>query len=114
MKIRKLESINAFVAVDLEDTPGRGVVRTSKKILQGGAKDLARSVTYGLASLDIKETGISAGISTPPEEKKESIEKFNPFKLYLSGNEKAYCIGNLISGIEICALIEPSINSIIE
>ena len=43
MKIRKLESINAFVAVDLEDTPGRGVVRTSKKILQGGAKDLARS-----------------------------------------------------------------------
>ncbi len=76
MKIRKLESINAFVAVDLEDTPGRGVLRTSKKILQGGAKDLARSVTYGLASLDIKETGISAGISTPPEEKKESIEKF--------------------------------------
>ena len=72
MKIRKLESINAFVAIDLENAPGRGVVRTAKKILQGGAKDLARSMTYGLASLEMKETGISAGISVPPEEKNET------------------------------------------
>ena len=53
MKIQKLESINAFVAVDLEDVAGRGTVRASKKILQGGAKDLARSITYGLASLNV-------------------------------------------------------------
>lgn len=76
MKIQKLESINAFVAVDLEDVAGRGTVRASKKILQGGAKDLARSITYGLASLNVKETGISAGISSPPEEKNEAIKKF--------------------------------------
>jgi len=76
MKIRKLESINAFVAIDLENAPGRGVVRTAKKILQGGAKDLARSMTYGLASLEMKETGISAGISVPPEEKNETIKAF--------------------------------------
>ena len=76
MKIQKLESINAFVAVDLEGVPGRGVLRASKKILQGGAKDLARSMTYGLASLNLKETGVSAGISTPPEEKNEAIKTF--------------------------------------
>ena len=76
MKIQKLESINAFVAVDLEDAPGRGILRASKKILQGGAKDLARSMTYGLASLNLKETGISAGISTTPEEKNEAIKTF--------------------------------------
>ena len=76
MKIQKLESINAFVAVDLEGVPGRGVLRASKKILQGGAKDLARSMTYGLASLNLKETGVSAGISTPPEEKNETIKTF--------------------------------------
>ena len=76
MKIQKLESINAFVAVDLENVPGRGILRASKKILQGGAKDLARSMTYGLASLNLKETGISAGISTTPEEKSEAIKTF--------------------------------------
>jgi len=76
MKIKKLESINAFVAVDLEDVPGRGVLRAAEKILQGGAKDLARSMTYGLASLNLKETGISAGISTTPEEKNEAIKTF--------------------------------------
>ncbi|MAT62796.1 MAG: hypothetical protein CL881_03255 [Dehalococcoidia bacterium] len=76
MKIQKLESINAFVAVDLTDSPGRGILRASKKILQGGAKDLARSMTYGLASLNLKETGISAGISTTPEEKDEAIKTF--------------------------------------
>ena len=76
MKIKKLESINAFVAVDLEDVPGRGILRAAKKILQGGAKDLARSMTYGLASLNLKETGISAGISTTPEEKNEAIKTF--------------------------------------
>ena len=76
MKIQKLESINAFVAVDLEGVPGRGILRASKKILQGGAKDLARSMTYALASLNLKETGVSAGISTPPEEKSEAIKTF--------------------------------------
>jgi len=76
MKIQKLESIDAFVAVDLEGTPGKGIVRASKKILQGGVKDLARSMTYGLASLNLKETGISAGINTPPEEKNEAIKTF--------------------------------------
>ena len=76
MKIKKLESINAFVAVDLDDVPGRGILRAAKKILQGGAKDLARSMTYGLASLNLEETGISAGISTTPEEKNEAIKTF--------------------------------------
>ncbi|MBT4655855.1 MAG: hypothetical protein HOB61_02230, partial [Actinobacteria bacterium] len=63
MFIRKLSSTAAFVAVDLADCPGHGVVRSAPKILQGGAKDLARSMTYTLACLERQETGISAGIS---------------------------------------------------
>ena len=76
MFIRKLSSTAAFVAVDLADCPGHGVVRSAPKILQGGAKDLARSMTYTLACLERQETGISAGISTPKETKTEAIKHF--------------------------------------
>tara|TARA_B110000438_G_C15784910_1_gene637971 strand:- start:56 stop:880 length:825 start_codon:yes stop_codon:yes gene_type:complete len=76
MKIHKLDSTNAFVAVDLENAPGRGVIRVAPKILQGGAKDLARSMTYALASLGLKETGVSAGISTTPESKEDAVTAF--------------------------------------
>ena len=76
MFIRKLSSTTAFVAVDLTDCPGHGVARSAPKILQGGAKDLARSVTYTLACLERQETGISAGISAPKETKNEAIKHF--------------------------------------
>ncbi|SVA48812.1 uncharacterized protein METZ01_LOCUS101666, partial [marine metagenome] len=46
MQIVKLETVDAFVAVDLEGVPGQGIVRLAPRVLQGGARDLARSVTY--------------------------------------------------------------------
>ena len=46
--LRKLSSTNAFVVTDLVDVPSFGIVRCAKKILQGGAKDLARSMTLSL------------------------------------------------------------------
>tara|TARA_B100000686_G_scaffold350257_1_gene445724 strand:- start:395 stop:1216 length:822 start_codon:yes stop_codon:yes gene_type:complete len=74
--IRKLASTNAFVAVDLADAPGHGVVRCAPKILQGGAKDLARATTYALATLERQETGISAGINAEPSDRDAAVAAF--------------------------------------
>ena len=76
MRILKLETVDAFVAVDLEGAPGQGIVRLAPRVLQGGARDLARSVTYALASLDRQETGVSAGISAPPEGRDAAMAAF--------------------------------------
>ncbi len=76
MFIRKLSNTPAFVAVDFPDVVGKGNIRLAKKILQGGAKDLARSFSYSLACLELQETGVSAGISSPPENRKEALEVF--------------------------------------
>ncbi len=76
MQIVKLEMVDAFVAIDLEGVPGQGIVRLAPRVLQGGARDLARSVTYALASLGLQETGISAGISAPPEGRDAAVAAF--------------------------------------
>ena len=74
--LRKLSSTNAFVVTDLIDVPSFGIVRSAKKILQGGAKDLARSMTYTFASFDMQRGGASGGINALPDEKEEAIENF--------------------------------------
>jgi len=74
--LRKLSSTNAFVVTDLIDVPSFGIVRSAKKILQGGAKDLARSMTYTFASFDMQRGGASGGINALPNEKEEAIENF--------------------------------------
>ena len=76
MKIRKLESTNAFLALDLEGAPAAGFVRCAPKILQGGAKDFARSRTYTYASFEEQRGGLSGGISAPPEEADAAIAAF--------------------------------------
>tara|TARA_B100000214_G_scaffold116569_1_gene82348 strand:+ start:1021 stop:2058 length:1038 start_codon:yes stop_codon:yes gene_type:complete len=74
--LRKLSSTNAFVVTDLIDVPSFGIVRSAKKILQGGAKDLARSMTYTFASFEMQRGGASGGINATPDEKEEAIENF--------------------------------------
>ena len=74
--LRKLSSTNAFVVTDLVDVPSFGIVRCAKKILQGGAKDLARSMTYTFASFEMQRGGASGGINALPDEKEEAIENF--------------------------------------
>ena len=76
MHIHKLNSTNAFVAVDLADAPGHGVVRCAPKILQGGAKEMARSNTYALALLERRETGISAGINAIVDDCETAVSVF--------------------------------------
>lgn len=76
MEIVKLKTIDAFMAIDLEGVPGQGIVRLAPRVLQGGARDLARSMTYSLASLGRQETGVSAGINAPPEEQRAAVAAF--------------------------------------
>ena len=68
MALRKLSSTDAFIVTDLDDVPSFGIVRSAPKILQGGAKDLARSMTYSFASFELQYGGASGGTvgSTPP------------------------------------------------
>jgi hypothetical protein len=54
MALQKLENADAFVVRDLDtEAPAIGIVRSAPKILQGGAKELARSQTYQLAALEM-------------------------------------------------------------
>jgi len=77
MRIHKLESTDAFIAIDLVGAESSsGPVRWAKKVLQGGAKDLARSQTYTYAVLGMRRGGASAGISAPPQERAAAIEAF--------------------------------------
>ena len=67
----------SFVVVDLEGADrSDGVVRWAKKILLDGAANLARSRTYGWATLGERSSGASAGISAPPEERTDAVAAF--------------------------------------
>ncbi|MEC7145665.1 MAG: hypothetical protein VXW59_08810, partial [Actinomycetota bacterium] len=77
MRIHKFETTEAFIAIDLEGAEASsGPARWAKKILQGGAKDLARSQTYTYAALGMKRGGAAAGISAPPEDRAAAVEAF--------------------------------------
>lgn len=74
MRIQKLSSTDGFLAIDLVDAPSAaGVVRLAPKILQGGAKDLARSLTYTFASFGIQRAGLSGGLNATPETRADAI-----------------------------------------
>lgn len=76
MALRKLTSTDAFVVVDLDDAPGSGVVRRARKILQGGAEDLARSATYTFGAFAIERSGASAGINAEGDDVEAAIAAF--------------------------------------
>ncbi len=77
MRIHKLASTEAFVAIDLEEAEASsGPVRWARKVLQGGAKDLARSQTYTYAALNMRRGGASAGISAEGPDRDAAVEAF--------------------------------------
>lgn len=77
MDIQKLTTTDAFVVRDLPDADTAvGAVRVAPKILQGGAKEMARSLTYRYALLQRKISGASAGINAKPDVRAEAIEAF--------------------------------------
>ena len=64
MLIRKFTGVDAFVAIDLSGAAvSSGPVRWARRILQSGARELARSQTYSYAALGMRRGGASGGIS---------------------------------------------------
>jgi hypothetical protein len=75
--LQKLSSTDAFVVTDLPGaTQADGVVRWAKKVLQDGARTMARSRTYSWALLERRISGASAGISAPPDGRDAAIAAF--------------------------------------
>jgi len=69
--------MTGFVVTDLPDASrATGVVRCAKKVLQDGAKTMARSGTYAWAVLGEQLSGASAGISVAPADRDAGIEAF--------------------------------------
>ena len=77
MPIEKLETVDAFIAFDLADAPESvGMVRSARKILPGGASDLARSMTYAFATFEMRRSGASAGINAVDDDRADAVAKF--------------------------------------
>lgn len=77
MRIHKFASVDAFVAIDLAGAEtSSGPVRQARRILQGGAKDLARSQTYTYAVLNMRHGGASAGISAEGPSRADAVSAF--------------------------------------
>ncbi len=75
--IQKFTSTTAFVAIDLAGAEASsGPVRWARKVLQGGAKDLARSQTYTYGVLAMKRGGAAAGISAEESDRDEAVGAF--------------------------------------
>ena len=75
--VQKLQSTDAFVVRDFgEGVPALGIVRSAPKILQGGAKELARSQTYQCAVFNIRFQGASAGVNALPETRADALAAF--------------------------------------
>lgn len=77
MVLQKLENVDAFVVRDLDtEAPAIGIVRSAPKILQGGAKELARSQTYQLAVLEMQMQGASSGVNAAPEARDDAMAAY--------------------------------------
>ncbi len=77
MALQKLETADAFVVRDLDtEAPAIGIVRSAPKILQGGAKELARSQTYQLAILEMQKQGASCGVNAAPDARDDMMTAF--------------------------------------
>ncbi|MCB1256993.1 MAG: hypothetical protein KDB26_07805 [Microthrixaceae bacterium] len=71
------DASDAFVFVDLDEADvATGIVRSAKKVLQDGARSLARHETYAWALLKTKFSGASGGINTPPDQQGVAYEQF--------------------------------------
>ncbi len=77
MEIRPFDSTPAFVALDLPDAEiALAACRLAPKILRDGAELLARSLTYGFASLEMRSSGASVGIDASAEARADALAAF--------------------------------------
>ncbi len=77
LPIEKLETVDAFVVFDLADAPQSvGAVRSARRILPGGAHDLARSLTYAFATFEMRRGGASAGVNAEDDDRSGAVARF--------------------------------------
>ncbi len=77
MPIEKLNTVDASIVFDLPDAPeSAGIVRSARKILPGGAVDLARSMTYTFATFEMRRGGASAWINAVDDDRADALAKF--------------------------------------
>ena len=77
MSLIKAKSADGFVVVDLEGAEvATGVVRNARKVLQDGARNLARSVTYTYAVLGMQRSGASAAVNADGDGRDEAVAAF--------------------------------------
>lgn len=77
MGTRRLTGTDGFVIVDLDDAPGSsGLMRLAPKILPSGAREIARSATYGFATVGMQRSGASGGINARPGGRAGAVEAF--------------------------------------
>jgi glutamate dehydrogenase (NAD(P)+) len=70
----KLTSTKGFLLLDLDDAPvSVGLARSAPTILQGGAANMARSVTYTFACFGIRAGGAQLGVNSPPDGRAEAV-----------------------------------------
>lgn len=76
MPIHKFSDAPAFALTDFSDAPSAGYARAANKILQAGAWDMARSMTYRFGILNMKVGGASVGVSAKVDERAEALSAF--------------------------------------
>ncbi|MFA5565349.1 MAG: hypothetical protein WC184_04070 [Acidimicrobiia bacterium] len=105
MKIDK-PTANAFIAIDLQGAPcSTGIVRAARKILQGGAKNLARTTTYTFAARELQVGGASAGISAEGDAVEAAIADFvTAVTPRVESGELAFDAGKGVTGEALSAL----------
>jgi glutamate dehydrogenase/leucine dehydrogenase len=74
VKTAKLTTAKGFLLLDLDDAPvSVGLVRSAPSILQSGATNMARSITYTFASFGIQAGGAQLGVNAKPDERPAAV-----------------------------------------
>lgn len=77
MRVRKLDTTDAFYVLDLDAAPHNvGIVRLAPKVLVDGAELLARATTYAFATFGVRAGGASAGINAKPDGRDAAVTAF--------------------------------------
>ncbi|MEA3215648.1 MAG: hypothetical protein QOJ19_1804 [Acidimicrobiia bacterium] len=74
MKTVKLNAAKGFLLLDLDDAPlSIGLARSAPSILQSGAANMARSITYTFATFGIQAGGAQLGVNAKPDERPAAV-----------------------------------------
>jgi uncharacterized membrane protein len=74
VKTVKLNAAKGFLLLDLDDAPvSVGLARSAPSILQSGAANMARSISYTFATFGIQAGGAQLGVNAKPDERAAAV-----------------------------------------